>query len=69
LLVGDHWQKQGLGSELLRRPVQIGRDEKPERISAVVLADKRPVFDDAQPFFVRALLCAKRSSSERVKST
>jgi acetyltransferase len=39
LLVGDHWQKQGLGTELLRRLVQIGRDEKLERITAIILAD------------------------------
>ena len=27
LLVGDRWQRRGLGAELLRRLVQIGRDE------------------------------------------
>ena len=27
ILVGDAWQRQGLGTELLRRLVRIGRDE------------------------------------------
>jgi acetyltransferase len=39
LLVGDRWQKQGLGTELLTRLVQIARDEKLERVTAVILAD------------------------------
>ena len=32
LLISDQWQKQGLGTELLQRLVQIGRDEKLARI-------------------------------------
>src|SRR5205085_5028473 len=39
LLISDHWQKQGLGTELLKRLVQIGRDEKLSRISADIMAD------------------------------
>ncbi|MFO1487651.1 MAG: bifunctional acetate--CoA ligase family protein/GNAT family N-acetyltransferase [Verrucomicrobiota bacterium] len=39
LLVSDRWQKQGLGTELLRRLVQIGRDEKLVRICADIMAD------------------------------
>jgi len=39
LLVNDHWQKQGLGTELLRRLVQIGRDEKLTRLYAEIMAD------------------------------
>ncbi len=39
LLVNDHWQKQGLGTELLKRLVQIGRDEKLTRLSAEIMAD------------------------------
>ena len=29
ILVADAWQGQGLGTELLNRLVQIGRDERP----------------------------------------
>ncbi|TAK94297.1 MAG: GNAT family N-acetyltransferase, partial [Verrucomicrobia bacterium] len=39
LLVADRWQRQGLGTELLTRLVQIARDEKLERITAIILAD------------------------------
>jgi len=41
LLISDRWQKQGLGTELLKRFVQIGRDEKLERISAHILPDNQ----------------------------
>jgi acetyltransferase len=37
LLVRDGFQRRGLGTELLRRLVAIGRDERLSRISAVVL--------------------------------
>lgn len=39
LLISDRCQKQGLGRELLKRLVQIGRDEKLTRITAIILAD------------------------------
>jgi len=39
LLVNDHWQKQGLGTELLKRLVAIARDEKLTRLSAEIMAD------------------------------
>ena len=39
ILVSDAWQGHGLGVELLRRLVEIGRDEKLERIVATILAD------------------------------
>jgi acetyltransferase len=39
VLVADAFQRLGLGSELLRRLIQFGRDEKLERITAVVLPD------------------------------
>jgi acetyltransferase len=38
LLVSDRWQGRGLGSELLRRLVQIGRDEGLQLIWAEILA-------------------------------
>ena len=39
VLVSDHWQKKGLGAELLKRMVAIGRDEKLTRLSAEIMAD------------------------------
>jgi acetyltransferase len=41
LVVSDEWQGRGLGTELLKRLVQIARDEKLERITALILADNR----------------------------
>ena len=37
VLVGDPWQRKGLGAELLRRLVRIARDEKLELIEAEIL--------------------------------
>ncbi len=37
ILVGDRWQRRGLGTELLRRLVRIGRDERLELIWAELL--------------------------------
>jgi acetyltransferase len=39
LLVGDAWQGQGIGSELLRQLIQIGRDKGLARIIGEVLPD------------------------------
>ena len=39
LLIGDRWQRQGIGTELLKRLVQIGRVEKLGRLTAFILAD------------------------------
>jgi acetyltransferase len=39
LIISDHWQRQGLGTELLKRLVQIGRQEGLERIRATMLKD------------------------------
>ena len=39
VLVSDEWHRQGLGTELLRRLIEIGRDEKLTRISGIVLAE------------------------------
>lgn len=38
-LINDSWHGQGLGTELLRRLVEIGRAEKLARISAIMLED------------------------------
>jgi acetyltransferase len=39
ILISDKWQKQGLGTELLKRLVQVSRDERLDRITAVILPD------------------------------
>ena len=39
ILVSDAYQRHGFGGELLRRLVQIGRDEKLKRIVATILAE------------------------------
>jgi acetyltransferase len=41
LLVTDRFQGRGLGTELLRRLVQVGRDEAIERIGADILMENR----------------------------
>ena len=38
ILIADSWQRHGLGTELLRRLVRIGRDEGLDRIWAEMLA-------------------------------
>jgi acetyltransferase len=38
LLISDPFQRQGLGTEMLRRLVEIGRDQKLQRIVADILA-------------------------------
>ncbi len=43
MIVGDSNQKKGLGEELLRRLLQIARDEKLKRITADILPDNRPM--------------------------
>jgi len=40
-MISDAYQGQGLGSELLRRLIAIGRDERLERVIADVLPDNR----------------------------
>jgi len=39
--VSDQWQGHGIGTQLLKLLVQIGRDEQLERITATMLADNR----------------------------
>jgi acetyltransferase len=38
ILVADRWQRHGLGTELLKRLVAVGRDEGLDRIYAEMLA-------------------------------
>jgi len=39
ILISDAWQGQGLGTELLKRVVEVGRKEKLRRIVGHILAD------------------------------
>jgi mRNA-degrading endonuclease toxin of MazEF toxin-antitoxin module len=39
LMVSDAFQRQGLGTEVLRQPIQVGRDERLERITADILPE------------------------------
>jgi acetyltransferase len=39
LIISDRYQRMGLGTELLKRLVQIGKDEKLDRITANMLAE------------------------------
>ena len=39
VLISDHWQNQGLGFELLKQLIAIGRDEKLDRIVGQILTD------------------------------
>ena len=41
LLVSDHFQGHGLGTELLRRLIQVGRDEKLRRLTGEILVENR----------------------------
>ena len=39
VLVGDPWQKQGLGTELVRRLLEWARDEKLSRVGAIIMPE------------------------------
>ena len=39
MIIGDPWQKHGLGTEMLKRLIQIGKNEKLKRITAEIMAD------------------------------
>lgn len=41
MLVSDPFQRQGLGTELLQKLIQIGRDEKLDRITAEIIPENR----------------------------
>jgi acetyltransferase len=43
VLVSDEWQGRGLGTELLARLIQVGRDEKLSRLTADILPDNREI--------------------------
>lgn len=45
LLIGDNWQRLGLGRELLSRVVEVARDEKLEGIEAITTSDNYLMLD------------------------
>jgi acetyltransferase len=50
VLVGDPWQKQGLGTELVRRLIEVGRHEKLSRVLAIIMPDNRGMQSLADQF-------------------
>ena len=50
VLVSDQAQKQGLGTELVRRLIEVARDEKLERIVAVILPENYGMMALARSF-------------------
>ena len=66
ILVSDQFQKQGLGIELLRRVVQIARDEKLSSVSAEMLRDNLTVQSIFKAVGFRLRLLADSSSVSAV---
>jgi acetyltransferase len=62
-VVSDAYQGQGLGSELLRRLIAIGRDERLERVIADVLPDNR----DMQRVFKQMGFRFRRALGEPIR--
>ncbi|PYX32482.1 MAG: acetyl CoA synthetase subunit alpha, partial [Acidobacteria bacterium] len=66
VLVSDQCQKQGLGIELLRRSVQIARDEKLSTVSAEMLRDNLGVQNIFKKIGFRLRLLANSSAISAV---
>ena len=54
VVVTDAYQEIGLGTELVRRLIEVGRDEKLERIVAKILPENEAMRSLAQHFNFRA---------------
>jgi acetyltransferase len=65
MIVSDPSQRQGLGTEILSRLVQIGRDEGLTRIHAEILAENKPM----QRVSEKVGFKLKRLNFEVVKAT
>jgi acetyltransferase len=50
VLVGDPWQKQGLGTELVRRLIDVARDERLSRVLAIIMPENRGMQSLADQF-------------------
>ena len=62
ILVSDQYQKQGLGTELLRRLIQIARDQKLHRVSGELLRDNLAMQIIVKKLGFRFRLCADSAS-------
>jgi len=58
ILVSDQYQKRGLGTELLRRLIQIARDQKLHRVSGELLRDNLAMQTIVKKLGFRFRLCA-----------
>jgi acetyltransferase len=50
VLVGDVWQKQGLGTELVRRLIEVSRAEKLARVIAIIMPENQSMRSLANRF-------------------
>lgn len=62
ILVSDQYQKQGLGTELLRRLIQIARDQKLHCVSGELLRDNLAMQIIVKKLGFRFRLCADGAS-------
>jgi acetyltransferase len=62
ILVSDQYQKQGLGTELLRRLIQIARDQKLHRVSGELLRDNLAMQIIVKKLGFRFRLCTDGAS-------
>jgi acetyltransferase len=62
VLVSDQYQKRGIGTELLRRVVQIARDQKLSRLSIELLRDNLTIQIMVKKLGFRFHLCLDSSS-------
>jgi len=62
ILVSDQYQKQGLGTELLRRLIQIARDQQLHRVSGELLRDNLAMQIIVKKLGFRFRLCADGAS-------
>src|SRR5713101_8752109 len=62
ILVSDQYQKQGLGTELLRRLIQIARDQKLHRVFGELLRDNLAMQIIVKKLGFRFRLCAVGAS-------
>jgi acetyltransferase len=62
IIVSDQYQKQGLGTELLRRLIQIARDQKLHRVSGELLRDNLAMQIIVKKLGFRFSLCADGAS-------
>jgi len=60
LTISDRWQRHGLGAQLLKLLVQMGRDEKLDRITATILPDNHAMLALAR----RAGFAFRRATGE-----